>query len=209
MLSQNKLLYRVIVCLVRPFISVLFPYEVRGIEKIKNFESGHILCSNHLSNVDPIFLAMVHFKPINFMAKAELFENKLFSKFLSAIGVFAVNRGKNDHKALDKATDILKSGEVLGIFVEGTRSKTGKFLRPKSGATVLAYSTSSPIIPVCITGGGENNKIKIFKKTIIEYNYPIFFEQLNIKEGTRLEIKAGTAIIMQKISELRGKKERL
>lgn len=205
MLSQNKLLYRTIVCLVKPFVSVLFPYEVRGTEKVKNFESGHILCSNHLSNLDPVYLAMVHFKPINFMAKAELFKNKLFSKFLSAIGVFAVNRGKSDHQALDKATDILKSGEVLGIFVEGTRSKTGEFLRPKSGTTVLAYNTSSPIIPVCITGGGKNNRIKLFKKTIIEYNYPILPEQLNIKEGTRLEIKAGTALIMQKIKELRCK----
>lgn len=207
MLSQNKLLYRTIVCLVKPFVSVLFPYEVRGTEKVKNFESGHILCSNHLSNLDPVYLAMVHFKPINFMAKAELFKNKLFSKFLSAIGVFAVNRGKSDHQALDKATDILKSGEVLGIFVEGTRSKTGEFLRPKSGTTVLAYNTSSPIIPVCITGGGKNNRIKLFKKTIIEYNYPILPEQLNIKEGTRLEIKAGTALIMQKIKELRCKEE--
>lgn len=207
MLSQNKLLYRTIVCLVKPFVSVLFPYEVRGTEKVKNFESGHILCSNHLSNLDPVYLAMVHFKPINFMAKAELFKNKLLSKFLSAIGVFAVNRGKSDHQALDKATDILKSGEVLGIFVEGTRSKTGEFLRPKSGTTVLAYNTSSPIIPVCITGGGKNNRIKLFKKTIIEYNYPILPEQLNIKEGTRLEIKAGTALIMQKIKELRCKEE--
>lgn len=206
-MSQNKLLYRIIVCLVKPFVSALFPYEVRGIEKIKNFENGHILCSNHLSNLDPVFLAIVHFKPINFMAKAELFKSKLFGKFLSAIGVFAVNRGKSDHQALDRATDILKSGDVLGIFVEGTRSKTGEFLRPKSGATVLAYNTSSPIIPVCITGGGENNKVKMFKKTIIEYNYPILPEELNIKEGTRLEIKAGTALIMQKIKELRCKEE--
>lgn len=206
-MSQNKLLYRIIVCLVKPFASALFPYEVRGIEKIKNFENGHILCSNHLSNLDPVFLAIVHFKPINFMAKAELFKSKLFGKFLSAIGVFAVNRGKSDHQALDRATDILKAGDVLGIFVEGTRSKTGEFLRPKSGATVLAYNTSSPIIPVCITGGGENNKVKMFKKTIIEYNYPILPEELNIKEGTRLEIKAGTALIMQKIKELRCKEE--
>ena len=141
------------------------------------------------------------------MAKAELFKSKLFGKFLSAIGVFAVNRGKSDHQALDRATDILKAGDVLGIFVEGTRSKTGEFLRPKSGATVLAYNTSSPIIPVCITGGGENNKVKMFKKTIIEYNYPILPEVFNIKEGTRLEIKAGTALIMQKIKELRCKEE--
>ena len=206
-MSQNKLLYRTIVCLVKPFVSALFPYEVRVIEMIKNFENGHILCSNHLSNLDPVFLAIVHFKPINFMAKAELFKSKLFGKFLSAIGVFAVNRGKSDHQALDRATDILKAGDVLGIFVEGTRSKTGEFLRPKSGATVLAYNTSSAIIPVCITGGGENNKVKMFKKTIIEYNYPILPEELNIKEGTRLEIKAGTALIMQRIKELRCKEE--
>lgn len=202
-MNQNKLLYRTIVCLIKPFVSIFFPYELKGAEKLKNFRDGHILCSNHLSNLDPIFLAIVHFKPINFMAKAELFKSKLFGKFLSAIGVFAVNRGKSDSRALEKASEILKSGEVLGIFVEGTRSKTGDFLRPKSGVTVLAHGTSSPIIPVCITGGGKNNRIKMFKKTIIEYNYPIFPEQLDIKEGSRQEIKAGTALIMQKIKELR------
>ena len=191
-MNQNKLLYRTIVCLIKPFVSIFFPYELKGAEKLKNFRDGHILCSNHLSNLDP-----------NFMAKAELFKSKLFGKFLSAIGVFAVNRGKSDSRALEKASEILKSGEVLGIFVEGTRSKTGDFLRPKSGVTVLAHGTSSPIIPVCITGGGKNNRIKMFKKTIIEYNYPIFPEQLDIKEGSRQEIKAGTALIMQKIKELR------
>lgn len=202
-MKQNKILYTILTWLAKPILWVFFPYEVHGIENIKSLNSSHILCSNHLSNMDPIFLAVVYPHRICFMAKAELFKNKFFAKFLNAIGVFAVKRGKGDGKAIEEAENILKSGKVLGMFIEGTRSKTGEFLRPKSGAAVFAYKNNSKIVPVCITGSGRNNKVHIFKKTIINFNSPINPQELGIKENTRLEVKAATNLIMDKIKHLR------
>ena len=202
-MSQNKILYTVLTWIVRPILWLFFPYKVYGKENIKNLNYGHILCPNHLSNIDPIFLAVTYPYRICFMAKSELFKNKFFGKFLNAIGVFAVKRGKSDEKAIEEAENILKSGKVLGIFIEGTRSKTGEFLRPKSGAAVLAHKSNVKIVPVCITGNSKDNKIHIFKKTIIKFNAPITPEELNIKENSRLEIKSATNLIMSKIKEMR------
>lgn len=203
-MKQNKALYKFVNSLARPFARFFYPYEVRGLDKVTNLNSGHIICCNHLSNIDPVFLSITYDKPIFFMAKVELFKCKLFGKFLSALGVFPVNRGKGDHKAIELADDILHSGKVLGIFIEGTRSKTGEFLRPKSGVTVLSHKNLVPIVPVCITGGGKNNKIRMFKKTVIEYGKPIMPEELCMGEiYTRLELKRATTTVMDRIRKLR------
>ena len=201
-MKQNVLFYKILVTIIRPFIKVLYPYEVVGSENLSKIDGGYILCSNHLSNLDPIFLAITHPKPIFFMAKSELFKVKLFGKALSVLGVFSIERGKNDKVGLSTAENILKSDGALGIFIEGTRSKTGEFLRPKSGVSALSYSSKKPILPVCITGS-NNNRIKIFKKTKIRYGCPIGYEDLEINPNNLLGFKKSTKYIMNKIINLR------
>ena len=204
MLKQNKFLYRIISFILKPIIMILFPFKVEGLEKINNLDCGYIICSNHLSNLDPIFLVLSYPKPICFMAKEELFKNKILGLFFSSVGAFSVKRGKGDKGALETAKQILKNNNVLGIFIEGTRSKTGDFLRPKSGTALLAYETKSNIVPVCITGASKDHKIKLFKKTIIKYGKKIDYESLEIKEETRTELKNAANFIMDKIKELRN-----
>lgn len=202
-MKQNKKFYNFMAWFLRPFVKLFFPYEILGSENIKGLKNGYMICSNHLSNVDPVFYIVSHPRHIHFMAKAELFSNKFLEKFFSSLGAFAVKRGKGDHQAINEAQNILKNGEILGIFIEGTRSKTGEFLRPKSGAALLAFSSGVPVIPVCITGSSKDNRVHIFRKTIIKYGAPITSEQLGIIEGTRIEIKNATNLIMKKIKELR------
>lgn len=204
MLKQNKFLYRIISFILKPIIMILFPFKVEGLEKINNLDGGYIICSNHLSNLDPIFLVLSCPKPICFMAKEELFKNKILGFFFSSVGAFSVKRGKGDKGALETAKQILKNNNVLGIFIEGTRSKTGDFLRPKSGTALLAYETKSNIVPVCITGASKDHKIKLFKKTIIKYGKKIGYGSLEIKEETRTELKNAANFIMDKIKELRN-----
>lgn len=203
-MKQNKKLYSFIASFLRPFVKIFFPYKVVGIENIKNLEGGCIICSNHLSNLDPVFFVVSCPHYIHFMAKYELFKNPLLGKFFSAMGAFAVKRGKGDHKAINEAENVLKSGEILGIFIEGTRSKTGEFLRPKSGAALLAATANVPVVPVCITGVSEDKKVRLFKKTVIKYGPVITPEQLGIEEKNRAEIKSATNLIMTKIKELRS-----
>lgn len=202
-MKQNKIFYKIIANILRPFVKILFPYKIKGIEYTKKLTGGYIICSNHLSNMDPVFYVVSYPYCMHFMAKAELFRHKLLKNFFSAMGAFAVKRGKGDQSAIDEAQKILKNGEILGIFIEGTRSKTGEFLKPKSGVALLAANSKVPVVPACITGASNDNKVHIFKKTLIKYGEPITFEQLGIKEGTRAEIKVATYLIMERIKKLR------
>ncbi len=201
-MRQNISFYKMLVTIAKPFIKLLYPYEVIGKENLNKIDQGYILCSNHLSNLDPIFLAITHSRPILFMAKSELFKVRVFGKILKMLGAFSIERGKNDKEGLNTAENILKSNGVLGIFIEGTRSKTGEFLRPKSGVSVLSYSTQKPILPVCITGS-DNNKIRMFTKTKIKYGDPINCEDLEISSNNLLGFKKSTKYIMNKIINLR------
>ena len=202
-MKQNKKIYKFVVAVLRPIVWLFFPYEIKGLENVSKLSGGYILCSNHLSSMDPVFLVLSHPAPIFFMAKAELFKNKILDWFFSSLGAFPVKRGKGDQQALIGAQEVIKNNDILGIFIEGTRSKTGEFLRPKSGTVLIAHSTQAPIVPVCITGGGKNNKVKVFKKTIINYGKAVMPSKLKIENGIRSEIKFSTNLIMDKIKELR------
>ena len=92
----------------------------------------------------------------------------------------------------------------MGIFIEGTRSKTGEFLRPRSGAAFVASQSGADVLPVCITGGGENNRVKLFKKTKICYGKAINSADLTIE--TRQDLKKSTNLIMDNIKKLREDK---
>ena len=89
----------------------------------------------------------------------------------------------------------------MGIFIEGTRSKTGEFLRPKSGASIIAYQTQTPVIPVCITP--RNTKIKKFDGVYISWGKPMSIEELGLKNGTPEEYRNASRMIMGEIKKLR------
>lgn len=186
-----------------PLVKILFRLEINGVENLPN-SGRYILCPNHVSSMDPILLGLSLKRQIFFMAKAELFENKFLGKILTALGVFSVSRGKGDKTALETAKQVLRSGNVLGLFIEGTRSKTGELLKPKTGAAMLAFDTYSKVVPVSITGK-KSSFIKIFRKNIVSFGKPLDLEQLEIKEGTGKDFRNASRIIMKSISDLRPK----
>ncbi len=193
-------LYIVLRDILKPILKIIYRIEVEGAENIPK-SGGYILCSNHTSNIDPIILATSVHRPIFFMAKAELFKNKLLSKFFLKLGAFPVNRGKGDTTALDKAQDVLKDQELLGIFIEGTRSKTGELLRPKTGCAIIAFKQNSPMIPVCIYNQ-RKGAVKPFQKTVIAVGKPLTIEELGIKEESSKEFRRVSRVIMDNIRSL-------
>ena len=195
------MLYKICFYLVKWFSNIFFPREVLGMENLNNVGDNFIVCSNHVSNLDPLFLTITLKKKIRFLAKVELFKNTLFALFLKKLGAIPINRGKNDSNAISIAEDILKNGEVLGIFIEGTRSRSGGFLRPTNGTTIIAKHTNALVVPVCITPF-DKKKIKFFTKTKINFGSPIKISDLNINDDYR-EIRRGTEFIMDKIKKLR------
>lgn len=182
---------------------LLFPMRVRNRENMP--ESGRvILCCNHLSMSDPLRLAYSQKRQIYYMAKEELFHNRLVGAVIGALGAFSVSRGTGDKHAINTAKLLLDREQVIGIFIEGTRSKDGNLLKPKSGAVMLAHSCGAPILPCCITA--RNGGIpKLFHKCAVSYGSLIQPEELGIENGTPSEYRAASRLVMDKIAALREK----
>lgn len=189
-----------ICCSILWFVTrIAFRFKVVGKENIPT-DIGFILCSNHISAYDPIFIAIDLKKQVHYMAKEELFENPFFRFFGNGVGAFSVKRGTGDANALQTAIDYVKKGEVLGIFPEGTRSKDGKPLRPKSGAAYVAKETGAAVLPVtvCCEGG----KVKMFRKVTVVYGKLIPAKELGFtEEGSAKELRNASRLIMDRIIE--------
>lgn len=176
-----------------------FGFKIKLIGKENEPESGPvIICANHISMADPLFIGLVFKREISFMAKAELFKNKLFGRFLKSIGVIPVKRGEADIAAIKSALSVLKSGNVLGIFPEGTRNADADE-SAKNGAAMLAYKTKSKVLPVAISV--KNNKVKFFRRVLIVAGEAIPYDALDYGDGK--DYAKASEQIMEKIYELK------
>jgi 1-acyl-sn-glycerol-3-phosphate acyltransferase len=114
-----------------------------------------ILASNHLSVIDSFVLPALLPRPVRFVAKNEYFTgNKLTAMWMRSTGTMAIDR-ENASAAqamLDAAVGVLKSGQLFGIYPEGTRSPDGRLYRGKIGVAWLALTTGAPVVPVGMLG---------------------------------------------------------
>ena len=160
----------------RLFFKVLFRARILGAENVPP-EGSIILAANHLSNWDPPFLATFLDRQVFYMAKEELFANKIFAAAITNLGVFPVKRGTADKTAIKRALALLKEGKCLGLFPEGTRSKTGELGKAEAGVGLIAAMSKVPVLPAAII---NTNKIfsseKLFPRLTVVYSRPMKFE---------------------------------
>lgn len=110
-----------------------------------------IIAANHVSMWDPIIIGAVTPRTINFMAKAEFFQRPWMAWFFYKLNAFPVHRKAGDRSALRRAMEILEKQEVLGIFPEGFRNRSGD-LKAQAGTAMIAVKTGAPIVPVACVG---------------------------------------------------------
>lgn len=202
-MSLSSLSYKIFRFVCGIGLHIKFKIEFRGNKNLdENLNSGNIVCANHHSNADPILMVLGIKTQIFYMAKEELFtKNWLLGKIFKSVGAFPVSRGKGDTTAINKAFKIVEEGKLLGIFPEGTRSKDGELLRPKSGAALIAQKTKAGILPVGIT---YENKEKFRSKVIIHYGDIIKNTELGFtEEQSPRELKSASTKIMDSIRSLR------
>lgn len=152
---------------------LFFVYRVKcvGKENIPK-EGGCILALNHRSNLDVVLMGMTCPRQIKFMAKSELFKNKLFGGLIKSLGAFPVHRDKGDIGAIKSALSKLADGETVLMFPEGRRVKDEKTAKAKPGAVMLAVRAQVPILPAYISG-----KIGFWQKITVTYGKPIYFTE--------------------------------
>lgn len=166
--------YRFGRAVVYPVFRWLHCLKIEGRENIPD-SGAYILASNHTSISDPFFLGTIFKKQIFFMGKIELFKVPVLGKVLKWCGAFAVDRGKGDMNAISKAEDLIKDGNILGIFPEGTRYKEGAPRKAKSGIAYIAMDTNADILPVSIYRDGAYS---LFKKTTVRIGKLLKYDDL-------------------------------
>lgn len=181
------------------WVRIAFRMRYVGLENIPR-DKGFILACNHRSYHDPLFIAHKVPQPIHYMAKAELFRTKLRNWLFRNVNAFPVSRGTGDTSAIRTAEEVIRSGDVLGIFPEGTRSKDGKPLRPRSGVALIAGQTGADVLPCAVCF--EGNKLRFRIQVTVCYGKLITSEELNIDPAKPSTVRAASKRIMADIVEL-------
>ena len=191
------------ISVVKVISRAIFRIRVRGRDNIPS-EGAVILASNHISYYDPPLVGSFVKREVHFMAKKELFRNRLFGKLISSLNAHPVNRQGFDKKALEMAGGLLKEGKLLIIFPEGTRAKEGRFLPPRPGIGMIAVTSEAPVVPVYIHGANRLKDCFLGKeKLAIIYGEPIPRGEIE-KFGREKEGYYGLAEeILRRIGELK------
>lgn len=179
-----------------PLTKGFFVEEIKGKENITNFKRNFILVSNHQSYLDVLVDGCLCL-PRRFHFIGQIDGWRGLSKFIilgiySICGVIPLDRNSQESrkKAMDKAVESLKKGDILVIYPEGTRSVDGKIKEGKLGTAKIFLKTGVPILPTGIKGSFElfppKGKMKVKKIIKVNIGKPLFFER-ELEEAKNLE----------------------
>lgn len=187
--SKGPILYRIGRTLLGPVFKWYYNPRIIGKENIPK-DGSIVIAGNHKHLYDQCLAIISTKRIINYMAKKEYFDNKKVAWFFKSVGCISVDRAKKDPVAVGKALDVLNNGGAIGIFPEGTRNKTDKFLLPfKFGAVSMAKKTDSYIVPFGIVGDYKFRS----KNLKITFGKPFKVGDLTLEEANeKLEKEVGS-----------------
>ena len=167
--------YRFVRELIRPLCFVLMPRKYHGLENIPQ-DGSLIICANHLSYVDPVFIGLAVKRPIRFIAKKEACNVPIFGWILQKLGAFPVDREGKDLKAIRTCMSVVKDGGILGIFPEGTRIIKGRVSEAKAGVALIAKRSKAPLLLVRIKP--SKGAFRLFCRTDVYFSKVYSFAEL-------------------------------
>lgn len=157
----------------------LFRVEIVNPENEPTDSSGFIVCSNHISAADPVIIVASLRQQVHFVAKSELFHVPLLGLIIRAFGAYPIKRGAADVGAIKRTIDLLRGGENIGYFAQGTRLP-GELPRPetaRTGVGMVQVKTGADVLPVALVNPAM--KIKPFRRTRLVVGKPITGEELD------------------------------
>jgi 1-acyl-sn-glycerol-3-phosphate acyltransferase len=199
---------------VGPLLKLIFRPTAEGLENVPAVGPA-ILASNHLSYSDWLFMPLTIPRRVTFVAKAEYFTGTgvkgwLQRLFFAGAGQVPIDRsgGRASEGAILSGLKILRSGELFGIYPEGTRSHDGRLYRGKTGIARMALEAKVPVIPVAVVGTDVVAPPgKIFGRLTrphVVFGEPLDFSRYEGMEGDRYVLRSITDEIMYAIMKLSG-----
>ena len=206
--------YRMLKVILGPILKVLYRPWIKGAENIPETGAA-ILASNHLAVIDSFFLPLMIDREVVFVGKADYFTGKglkgAFVKwFMTQVGTIPIDRsgGKKSQAALQKGLARLQSGELFGIYPEGTRSPDGRLYRGKTGVARLSLRSCAPVIPVAMIGTNIaqpiGTRIPRLHRIGVVIGDPLDFSRYQGMEDDRYVLRAITDEIMYSLMSLSG-----
>jgi 1-acyl-sn-glycerol-3-phosphate acyltransferase len=194
--------------IIKIFLRIFWRYKRIGAEHIPK-TGGVIIASNHVAYVDPPFIGAVTPRELIYLAKVELFSNALFGWLIGKYNAIPIARGAFDRRAIRRAVELLREGKALLLFPEGTRSREGKFLEPKSGMGKIALEAGVPIVPAYIRHSKSLFTTWLGRGgLVIGFDAPITGDFLTTFPQNREGYKDIGQEIMKKIGRLKEKIEK-
>lgn len=184
--------------LCRWYTYLAFRMRYEGLENIPK-NQGFILASNHITVMDPLFVAAKIKQPIHFMAKIELFGNPVTKWVLKGLNAFPVNRGKGDGTAITEAGRRIDGGGVLGVFIEGRRSEDGKPQRARNGVALIAGQTGADVLPCAVV---YDKKLSFRAPVTVRYGKLIENGRLQLDAEAPATLRLASKTIMADIGRL-------
>lgn len=152
---QPTFFWKLLRSFVRPLAVALFDLKVYGSEHVPA-KGGVLIVSNHQSCLDPVLLPLQLERPLNYIAKSELFQNPLAAWFLrSVLNAFPVRQGHSDVRAVKETIHRLQEGHLMNIYPEGTRTVDGEIAPLQRGVGLIVERAHAVVIPAVIVGAFE------------------------------------------------------
>lgn len=203
-------MYWIVKLLVTPFVRVFVRVRVVGRENLPR-RGAVILASNHRSFLDSIFIPLVVHRRVTFVAKAEYFDDAKTAWFFRSCGQIPIRRegGSASERALASASEVLRSGNVFGIYPEGTRTRDGLLHRGHTGVARLALGCNVPIVPVGLIGTDDVQPVdsrfpKLFRHVVVSFGEPIAPARYGGTDHDQMALRVLTDEVMYEIAQLSG-----
>jgi 1-acyl-sn-glycerol-3-phosphate acyltransferase len=196
-------MYEVVRLVLTPYLMLVF--RARCIDSHHVPAHGAtIIAPNHFSFLDHFFVAVYLRRKVHFLAKSQLFQRPLQFIYTHG-GVFPVLRGRRDEEAFKTAHAVLARGDVVVMYAEAGRSRTGELGTPRPGIGRLALESGAPVVPTAIAGSekARNWKRLQFPKVTVHYGEPMRFER--VESPSREQSQATSEIIFDEVKKLHAR----
>lgn len=208
-LADAPRMYRVLRRALPHVVNPYFPLTVRGLEHVPR-SGGAILAANHLSFIDSIVLPINVPRPVYFLGKADYWDSWRTRWFFAGTGVVPVHREGGDRGAasLRTGTELLRGGDLLGIYPEGTRSPDGRLYRGKTGPARMALAAGVDVVPCAVTGSDvampTGTRWPRRRPITVHYGEPLSLSDYAGQDQDPAALRHATDAIMRAIQRLSG-----